>query len=288
MTVGKILADILVPALRNTMTPQESERLHRALLQIDATVKDVASMRSGSTIGNLLNATDVSYITAIAEAGIPHSRLATSGNGIDFTDAGAGGAFTISADIGTGLEFSGGEILVDDAMLIRLYDNSAIEMGRYAATAAGFTSALAAAATGDAILVPPVTLAGNYTMTAGVHVVGISRFGTIFTGAITGAADASVENLSITRTANDGNALSGIVGQASGTFYVHACHIKCTQSGAGTAAGVRQDAAGTVEVWSTKLLSGSAGNSYGTYRTAGIITVDGGATLGSTAAIYDP
>jgi hypothetical protein len=176
----------------------------------------------------------------------------------------------------------------DDAYLIELYKNTTGKIKRYSFTAAGMTGALAAAASGDGITLPIGTLTGNYTMIAGVKVIGKSRFATILTGQITGAAEASVENLSITRTANDGNALSGIVGQASGTFYVHACHIKCTQSGAGTAAGVRQDAAGTVEIWSTKLLSGSVGSSYGSYRTAGAIVIDGGATLGTTAAVYDP
>lgn len=288
MTVGKILSELLVPALRDTMSPQQQERLHRALLQLDATVKDVASMRSGSTVGSSANAFDASYITAITEAGIPHSRLATAGNGIDFTDAGAGGAFTIAADIGTGLEISSGEIVVDDTFYVWHYDNSAAELYRYAASAAGFAAALAAAASGDILLVPPVTISGNYTITAGVAVVGKSRFASIFTGAITGAAGASIENLSITRTANDANALTGVTGQASGTFYVSDCHITCTQSGAGTAAAVRQDAAGTVQVWGCRLYGSSAGSGYGTYRTAGIITVDGGATLGSTAAIYDP
>ena len=177
----------------------------------------------------------------------------------------------------------------DNGYLIFLYKISTAKIKPYSFTVAGMTAALAAAAIGDAIEIPIGTLTGDYTMVAGVKVVGKSRFATILTGQITGAAGASIENLSNIRTANDANALSGIVGQAAGIFYVHACHVEVTQSGAGTAAAVRQDAAGTVEVWSTYLSALSVGGAgYATYRTAGAIVIDGGVRLGSTAAIYDP
>lgn len=181
-----------------------------------------------------------------------------------------------------------GKIDTED-FVIKLHDLSNEAVIYYSPSPAGFAAALSASASGDAIELPIGTLTGNYTMTAGVKVVGKSRFATILTGQITGADEASIENLSITRTANDANALDGVIGQASGTFRIHACHITVTQSGSGTACGVKQESAGAIEIWSTYLYGNSVGgDGYGSYRTLGAISIDGGATLGSTAAIYDP
>lgn len=178
---------------------------------------------------------------------------------------------------------------VNDDYLILLYDVSAEKIKDYSYSASGLAGANMAAASGDVIFIPPGTLTGNYTVKAGVAWVGLSRAKTILTGCITGAADSCIERLSIVRTANDAADLIGVEGQASGTFYVKDCDVTVTQSGAGLACGLRQNAAGLVMVWNT-LLDGTStgGDGYGSYRTDGAIIIDGGATLGSTAAIYDP
>ena len=177
----------------------------------------------------------------------------------------------------------------DRDYFIDLYDMSDEVIRSYSVSEAGLTGANGAAASGDVILIPNAIISGDYTITAGVAMVGISRSKTILTGSITGADEACIERLSIIRTANDANELIGIVGQASGTFYVKDCDVIVTQSGAGLAAGLKQASAGLVAVWNS-LLQGisTGGDGYGSYRTSGAILIDGGATLGSTAAIYDP
>lgn len=171
---------------------------------------------------------------------------------------------------------------------VLLMDLSIGDYNEFAITESGFSSALSAAGSGDVIVVPPCSISGDHTITDGVAVMGLSRWATVFTGQITGGDGASIENLSITRTANDSSNLIGVVGQSSGTFYVHDCHISIEQSGSGDARGISQAAAGTVEVWSSYVSANStSGSGYGSYRSAGAILFDGGARLGSTASSID-
>jgi|WetSurMetagenome_2_1015567.scaffolds.fasta_scaffold08917_2 hypothetical protein len=117
---------------------------------------------------------------------------------------------------------------------ILLFNGGGAVLREFAATDAGLDLASAAAAAGDLVLLPLFTLAGNHTLTAGVHYAGSSRRGTILSGQITGAAGATLEHLSITRTANDANVLAALVGPAAGICYVTDCELAATQAGAGT------------------------------------------------------
>jgi hypothetical protein len=56
----------------------------------------------------------------------------------------------------------------------------------------------------------------------------------ILTGQITGAADAKLECLSVTRAANDASKLVAVVAPASGALYIDNCDLSAVQSGAGT------------------------------------------------------
>lgn len=172
---------------------------------------------------------------------------------------------------------------------ILLYDESLTDYKAFGVTQAGFTSALAASGTGDVIVIPPGTIAGDHTITDGVKVFGLSRWATILTGQITGGPDSSIENLSIERTANDATTLIGVDSPASGTFYISGCDIEVVQSGSGDAYGISADVGSTViEIWNSYVYGSSgSGFGYGAYRDTGTSAAAyqyGGRMRGSTGS----
>jgi hypothetical protein len=144
-----------------------------------------------------------------------------------------GGIWTADTIAGVDLNVSGTTINRAGNRFL-LFSANGIPLQQFDLTAAGLAAASAAATAGDMILLPPLTLAGDYTLTAGVHYVGSSRRGTVLTGQITAAASASLAHLSITRTASDATVLACLVGPASGACYVTDCELSATQAGAGT------------------------------------------------------
>ena len=151
----------------------------------------------------------------------------------------------------------------------------------------GFVNANAGAASGDVLLLPAKTFTSTITITAGVKIVGWSRYTSILTGQITGAASSSIENLTVSRTANSGDTLKAVVGPASGTFYIHNCDVKANQSGAGDARGISAETNGTtVEAWNSYIYGNSgSGTGNGTWRdgaTTAAIVIFGGRVYGNT------
>jgi len=173
--------------------------------------------------------------------------------------------------------------------VILLHAANGAQVVEYEASDAGLAAAIAVAVSGDAIALPICTLTGNYTIPAGVHVVGRSRFSTILTGQITGGAGASLENCSIARSANDANALYGVVAPAAaGTFFMSRVHIQVTQAGSGNAAAIYTNGAGDVEAWNCSLRApaGGAGWHYGVYFDTGgnLVYIEAGVCIGATGA----
>lgn len=175
--------------------------------------------------------------------------------------------------------------LLNDTIAVALHDLSAGTIVYYNedGTGTGVDTASAAAAAGDTIILPSKTIAGDHALTAGVRYVGVSRFGTILTGKITGADGATLENLTISRTANDANNLIGYESPMAGTTKLFHCHITVTQSGAGAAHAIHTSG-GNVEVWDCYTNGQSVGgDGYGTYNAGGLVIIDGGARFGSTS-----
>ena len=110
--------------------------------------------------------------------------------------------------------------------LVQLHNASDAVMGVYAFTSAGLDLALAAAVSGDVILLPAGTIDGDHTVPAGVEVVGRGRENTVLSGQITLGDGAVLRNLSVTRTASQAGDLIGVVAPASGMAYVVGCDIQ--------------------------------------------------------------
>jgi len=171
---------------------------------------------------------------------------------------------------------------------ILLMDLSIGDYNEFAITNSGFSSALSSAASGDVIIIPPCSISGDHTITDGVKVVGLSRWATILTGQITGGNGASIETLSIERSANDATTLIGVDSPASGTLYIRDCDIEADQSGSGDARGISADLNGTfIECWGCYLYGNSgSGTGYAAYRDTGTsagLYIFGGRAEGSTA-----
>ena len=157
---------------------------------------------------------------------------------------------------------------------------------RYIYKLSQFQAALTKAYSGDIIEISGGTVTGNYTMIAGVRVIGKSRWATILTGQITGAAGASIENLSIIVSADDASDLVGVDSPASGTFYINGCDIEVTQAGAGNAYGLSVDVNGTtIDVWNSYISGDSTGgDGYAAYHSDGSAYIYGGRAYGSTGS----
>jgi len=187
---------------------------------------------------------------------------------------------------GPGIDITGSKRIGVGHDSILLVDSSAnVSAREYAVSSAGFDAALTAASSGDVILLPAQDISGNHTITAGVKVVGYSRYATQLTGQITMAASASIENLSIIRTADDSSAYVALINQASGTSYAHSCDIKVEQSGSGNAYGVSLNGAGNLELWNCYTYGSTAGAyGYAVYDNSGggNIILFGGRAYGST------
>ena len=168
-----------------------------------------------------------------------------------------------------------------------LFDNIFEKVAFYDPDSVGFDKALLAAEDGDIILIPPCSIADDHTMIAGVKVVGRSRYATILTGKITGADDASIENLSVIQSVNSAANLVGVCSPATGTFYINDCDIEVTQAGAGNAYGFSADVNNTlIEIWNSFISGDSTGGTgYAGYRDTGTSAtahIYGGRAYGST------
>ena len=184
---------------------------------------------------------------------------------------------------------TGGTSFLPREQAIWLLDSGGAAIKDYSADASGFTSANTDASSGDVIWVPPCTVTGNYTIAAGVKVVGASRYATIFSGQITGGASSSIENLSINRTADIADTIKGVIDPSSGTFRIHSCDVTVIQAGAGDARAISAETNGTtVNVWNSYLYGSSgSGSGHGTWRdtgTSALIVAYGGRIRGSTAS----
>lgn len=154
----------------------------------------------------------------------------------------------------------------------------------FPADASGFDSASAAAAAGDVVYLPPGTISGDHTLTAGVEYVGAGRQNSVLTGQITAADGAVLRSLTILRAAVSSDALIGVLMAADGEqARVYDCNITIDNAGSGDAFAV-EGAAGTLQVYDSVLDAVAlSGIGYGAYGVGGIVELYDGVCHGSTA-----
>lgn len=138
---------------------------------------------------------------------------------------------------------------------------------QYPGTAAGMTTAIAAAETNDVYWMPNRTISGDYTLPANTDWIGIHRHRARLTGQITLGVNCAIINLRVIRTANDANDLKGVLAPSSGVGYIIDCRISVTQSGAGDAYAVSVESDGDLETEESYLIGDStSGSGYAVYH----------------------
>jgi hypothetical protein len=93
--------------------------------------------------------------------------------------------------------------------------------GVYDPTDSGMTLALAESEEGDTILIPNISLTNNYTILAGRNVVGLGRTSSVFTGQLSLEGQATLENLTVSRTGGD----LVCVNTTSGSVVLQSCDL---------------------------------------------------------------
>ena len=167
------------------------------------------------------------------------------------------------------------------------FSTARVEIVQYPGTATGMTNAIAQVETDDVYFMPNRTIGGDYTLPADTDWIGIHRHRARLTGQITLGDDTAIINLTIERTADDGNDLKGVIAPSSGGGYIIACRISVTQAGAGGAYAVNVESDGDIETEESHLLATSgSGSGYAVYHAEGGITGNsyqyGGRGYGST------
>lgn len=142
-------------------------------------------------------------------------------------------------------------------------------------------SASAAAMGGDVVWLPAGTVAGDHTLAANVHYIGLAQHPCVLTGRITLAPGASLSQVCISRTASSG-LLVGIVSSASGAAYLHAVRVVCENTG-GDCYGISATGGGTVHVQDCYIAAQASGVGYGVYRSSGSVYNRDSWIWGSTA-----
>jgi len=127
------------------------------------------------------------------------------------------------------------------------------------AWSSGLDAASAAAVAGDFILIPPMVLTGNHTLTAGVNYVGSGARTTILSGLITAGAATVLDGISIHREANDANDLVGLIGPTSSRILLYDLEIGVQQDGAGNSYCIQAQIDGDVALRNCYLVAESAG-----------------------------
>jgi len=128
----------------------------------------------------------------------------------------------------------GGAIIFLGYCIVR-FDVSEGTFETYENTSAGVTDALADAATGDLVVLPPGIFTGSYTVPANVGLIGYSQDSTTLTGVITLSNGSEIRGLSIVRNASDSSTLIGLYAPATGAAEAADIDIEVTQAGSGDA-----------------------------------------------------
>jgi len=107
---------------------------------------------------------------------------------------------------------------------------------QYTKTAANLTTALGLAVTGEIIQIHgPCTLTGDFAIPEGVALICLGRQNITIAGQVTIEDGGLLYNMRVAETANDANAIYGVLGPTTGEAYILYCDISAIQSGAGNA-----------------------------------------------------
>jgi hypothetical protein len=164
---------------------------------------------------------------------------------------------------------------------VLLFSGSGALLTEYAYTEAGLAAAFAAAAAGDVVDLPAGTLTATLTVPAGVTLRGMGA-ATVIAGAVT--LKGRLKACRVTRTANSGDVLAGIVaGSVGDVGIIDDDVIVDVQNSGGPAYAVYMVTGGDITVKEGDLLAEVGTDGYAAYVTSGAFRHERGAAKGTTA-----
>ena len=255
------LARTLRDALGSTYAPKVIERtgtvISSGLVLVDSQRYKLSNAPADVVIGGSLAVQNIARSAAAVYAPVyGGSSVVVTGGGTVSADSSAAPSVDAVTKAGADLRVAS-KTMQRAGNGILLFSGTGAVLREFAATADGLDAASVAAVAGDLVLLPPLTITGDHTLTAGVHYVGSARYGTILSGQITGASSSSLAQLSITRTANDASLLAAVVGPDVGSLQITDCELSATQAGAGTGYAISVQA-GDVYVYDSRLYGSTA------------------------------
>lgn len=161
-----------------------------------------------------------------------------------------------------------------------LYDAGGDPVREYAFTEAGVTEAFADSAVGDVVELPAGTLTGDVTVPAGVTLRGMGA-ATVIAGAIT--LKGRLKACRVTRTANSGDVLAGIVAGSVGDEGILDDVTIDVQNSGGPAYAVYMAAGGDITAREADLLAEAGTDGYAAYVESGAFRHERGRAVGTTA-----
>lgn len=156
---------------------------------------------------------------------------------------------------------------------IILYRSSSQKKSYYSATEAGLSAAIAAASSGDIIVLPAETYSGNHTVPDGVSLVGLDRNRCVLTGQINLGLNCLLGEVSVTRSGSSGTVI-GVILDNSGARIV-GCLISVSNSG-GDAIGVKATPGAVGYADGCTVTVTASGDGWGYYADGSDITVESG------------
>ena len=172
---------------------------------------------------------------------------------------------------------SGGS--VSEGYAIELYRSGSKKKSYYSATEDGLNAAIAAASSGDMILLPAATISGNHTVPDGVSLVGLDRKRCVLTGQITLGVNSVLREASVTRSGSSGT-IYGVVLDNSNARVI-GCIITVTNSG-GDAVGVKATPGAVGYADGCAVIVTASGDGWGYYADGSDITVESGSVDAAT------
>lgn len=163
---------------------------------------------------------------------------------------------TVSAVAGPDIDVSGATISRAGNRIL-LFSRAGALLAEFAYSDAGLDAAEAAASAGDIVLLPPGTWAADHAVKAQTTLRGSGVLSSMLTGLITLDSEASLENLNVTRTANDATTLIAVLGPAVGGGFIRQCNIVATQSGAGSGYALSTQA-GNIYIYHSRAVGSTA------------------------------
>ncbi len=176
-----------------------------------------------------------------------------------------------------------GAVIPSAVNFFQIIKYSSTDATTYDVNDSGLGSAIAAASSGDVIVVPSNTFSDNYTVPANVSVVGISMVDVIFSGQITLSDGSALETLSIMRSENSAGAIYGIVDGSGNIAATLKDVIVNVANATGAAYAVYVANGGKISAYDTTLLAETGSEGYAVYLSFGDFYHYGGRAVGTTA-----